>query len=169
MPTAQSAERALVELTASGAQLREILESAVLLVEQHAPGMLCSILLLDAAEGTLHTGAAPHLPAEYMASLEGVQIGPNVGSCGAAAFAGRSIEIEDDHFVARAPARPANWVSWDDGIAFAAWARLRPMTEFEYTKACRGPSEPVAGDYPWGTSSTARLRRLIVSPNDSSE
>jgi hypothetical protein len=33
-------------------------------------------------------------------------------------------------------------VSWADGAAFAAWAGLRPMTELEYEKACRGPMEP---------------------------
>jgi formylglycine-generating enzyme required for sulfatase activity len=78
-----------------------------------------------------------------------------------------SIQIRDDRFEAAAPARPANWVSWNDGIAYAAFARLRPMTEFEFTKACRGPAPPAApNDFPWGTSSKAGLRRLIVAPND---
>lgn len=43
------------------------------------------------------------------------------------------------------------WLSWNDGAAFAAWAGLRPMTELEYEKACRGPLAPVAGEYAWGT------------------
>ena len=77
-----------------------------------------------------------------------------------------TIDIKDGSYIAGAPARPANFVSWNDGIAFASWARLRPMTEFEYTKACRGPVEPVNGDYPWGTSSKTRLRRVIVPPGD---
>ncbi|MEO8662090.1 MAG: SUMF1/EgtB/PvdO family nonheme iron enzyme [Bryobacteraceae bacterium] len=77
-----------------------------------------------------------------------------------------TIDVKDGRFIAGAPARPANFVSWNDGIAFAAWARLRPMTEFEYTKASRGPGEPVNGDYPWGTASKAHLQRLIVAPND---
>lgn len=77
-----------------------------------------------------------------------------------------TIEVQEGRFIARAAARPANFVSWNDSIAFAAWARLRPMTEFEYTKACRGPGEPVNGDYPWGSSSKAGLRRLIVAPDD---
>jgi len=34
------------------------------------------------------------------------------------------------------------WLSWADGAAYAAWAGLRPMTEWEYEKAIRGPQEP---------------------------
>jgi len=79
-----------------------------------------------------------------------------------------SIQIRDGRFEAAAPARPANWVSWNDGLAFAAFSRLRPMTEFEFTKACRGgPAEPASpNDFPWGTSSKSGLRRLIVAPQD---
>jgi hypothetical protein len=33
-------------------------------------------------------------------------------------------------------------LSWADGAAWAAWAGLRPMTELEYEKICRGPMEP---------------------------
>ncbi len=39
--------------------------------------------------------------------------------------------------------QPCPWLSWADGAALAAWAGLRPMTEFEYEKACRGPLMPV--------------------------
>jgi len=44
-----------------------------------------------------------------------------------------------------------NFLSWADGAAYAAWAGLRPMTELEYEKACRGPTTPVAGECAWGT------------------
>jgi hypothetical protein len=33
-------------------------------------------------------------------------------------------------------------LSWADGVAFAAWASLRPMTELEYEKISRGPIMP---------------------------
>ncbi|MDP6952774.1 MAG: SUMF1/EgtB/PvdO family nonheme iron enzyme, partial [Alphaproteobacteria bacterium] len=36
--------------------------------------------------------------------------------------------------------------------AYCAWAGLRPMTELEYEKACRGPLLPVANEYAWGTT-----------------
>jgi formylglycine-generating enzyme required for sulfatase activity len=76
-----------------------------------------------------------------------------------------SIRIENGAYVAAKPNRPANFMSWDDGCAFADWAGLRPMTELEFTKAARGPVDSVAGDYPWGTSSKAGLKRR-VGPDD---
>jgi signal transduction histidine kinase/GAF domain-containing protein len=95
VPPHQPAERALLELTASGGPLREILDNAVLLVEQQAPGMLCSILLLDPVHRTLRAGAGPSLPAEYMRAFDGFPIGPNEGSCGAAAYTGATVAVED--------------------------------------------------------------------------
>jgi len=58
------------------------------------------------------------------------------------------------------PARlfPAcNLLSWWDGAKFAAWAGLRPMSELEYEKACRGPLKPVP-DVPddWPEANYAR-------------
>jgi formylglycine-generating enzyme required for sulfatase activity len=46
-----------------------------------------------------------------------------------------------------------NWLSWADGIAYADWAALRPMTELEFEKACRGSNAAVANEYPWGSTS----------------
>ncbi|MCX7953960.1 MAG: SUMF1/EgtB/PvdO family nonheme iron enzyme [Bacteroidales bacterium] len=44
-----------------------------------------------------------------------------------------------------------NWISFRDYLAFADWAGLRPFTELEYEKACRGPLNPVANEFAWGT------------------
>ncbi len=51
---------------------------------------------------------------------------------------------------ASVPERACNYLCWMDGCAYAAWAGLRPMTELEYEKACRGPALPVANEYAWG-------------------
>lgn len=77
-----------------------------------------------------------------------------------------SIRVREGRFAADAPDRPANWVSWADGVAYADWAGLRPMTEFEFTKAARGPDDPAPGAFPWGTASKDRLKRQIVPPGD---
>ena len=45
-----------------------------------------------------------------------------------------------------------NWLSWADLSAYLDWAALRPMTEMEFEKICRGPLPRVAGEYPWGTT-----------------
>jgi len=50
-----------------------------------------------------------------------------------------------------APHVACNFLRHDDDAAFAAWAGLRPMTELEFEKACRGPLRPVPNEYAWGT------------------
>jgi formylglycine-generating enzyme required for sulfatase activity len=51
-----------------------------------------------------------------------------------------------------APDRAANWLNWADGAAYGDWAGLRPMTELEFEKACRGPAVPVPNEYAWGNT-----------------
>jgi formylglycine-generating enzyme required for sulfatase activity len=51
---------------------------------------------------------------------------------------------------------PCNMIFWKDLAAYADWACLRPMTELEYEKACRGVGvTPVAGEFAWGSTSIA--------------
>jgi len=54
----------------------------------------------------------------------------------------RSSAGPDNAFSATFASRECGGLSWADGAAFAAWAGLRPMTELEYEKVCRGPMEP---------------------------
>ncbi|MEM7356391.1 MAG: SUMF1/EgtB/PvdO family nonheme iron enzyme, partial [Acidobacteriota bacterium] len=82
--------------------------------------------------------------------------------------------------IATRPRRACNYISWDDGLAYAAWAGLRPMTELEFEKACRGPirsradlkvdgvdlpeiftGEPVPQEYAWGSTKLV-LAEVIV-------
>lgn len=37
-------------------------------------------------------------------------------------------------------------------LAFLDWAAIRPMTEFEYEKVCRGNQNPVLGEFAWGST-----------------
>lgn len=48
-----------------------------------------------------------------------------------------------------------NYLKWADFAAYLDWSGLRPMTEMEFEKACRGGLMPVAGEYPWGTTGIA--------------
>lgn len=47
-----------------------------------------------------------------------------------------------------------NRISWADQIAFLDWSGLRPFTELEYEKACRGNLSAVRHEYAWGASAT---------------
>jgi diguanylate cyclase (GGDEF)-like protein/PAS domain S-box-containing protein len=63
-------------------------------VEQLAPDVVCSLLHID-ANGLIHPLGAPGLPEDLSRGLEGVAIGPNVGSCGSAAYYGRPVLATD--------------------------------------------------------------------------
>lgn len=77
-----------------------------------------------------------------------------------------SIEHVDGRFLASAPQRPCNFVTWDDTCAYLDFLGLRPFTELEFEKAARGPEQPGALDFPWGTSSTEHLRRGVTALRD---
>ena len=53
------------------------------------------------------------------------------------------------------PDRACNYLSWMDGAAYADWSGLRPMTELEFEKTCRGTLAPVANEYAWGNTNIA--------------
>lgn len=66
-----------------------------------------------------------------------------------------------------------NWDQIDDGVelpvclrtqnltAFLDWAALRPMTEFEYEKSCRGPVYPVYNEFAWGTTEQSNNYTIV--------
>lgn len=56
-------------------------------------------------------------------------------------------ELNDGAFIA------CNGLSWADVGAYLDWAALRPMSEFEFEKICRGPNLPIHHEYAWGDSS----------------
>jgi diguanylate cyclase (GGDEF)-like protein len=89
------AQSLVLESITVGASLRETLELLVNTIEARSDGMLGSVLLLDAEGKTLTHGAAPSLPASYTDAIDGLAIGPAVGSCGTAAYDGRQVVVED--------------------------------------------------------------------------
>lgn len=48
-----------------------------------------------------------------------------------------------------------NFLSWGGLTAYLDWSGLRPMTELEFEKSCRGTLAPVPNEYPWGTTGVA--------------
>ncbi|ATY31121.1 hybrid sensor histidine kinase/response regulator [Sphingomonas psychrotolerans] len=60
---------------------------------QSTSGVLGSILLLDGSH--LRHGAGPSLPEAYNAAIDGIPIGPAVGSCGTAAFSKAPVYVSD--------------------------------------------------------------------------
>jgi PAS domain S-box-containing protein len=90
-----SGEKRLLEMVAHGDSLSQILDSLCRLVEEQAPGVLASILLLDSNSNQLRHGGAPSLPKAYTDAIDGSEIGPSVGSCGTAAHFGKQVIVFD--------------------------------------------------------------------------
>jgi hypothetical protein len=64
---------------------------------------------------------------------------------------------EPVRFYTYAPARACNAIAWRDVAGYAAWAGLRPVTDFEFEKACRGPLPAVAWECAWGSNEIGRV------------
>src|SRR5713226_10130080 len=78
-----------------GAPLNDVLSSVALLIEAHTEGAVCSIFLLDEDGQHLRFAAAPKLSDEFRIATDGVRIGPDVGSCGAAAYLRQPVFVSD--------------------------------------------------------------------------
>ena len=88
-------ELKVLELLAVGRPLLEVLTQVVQGYQLQFPGMRGSVLLLDADGQHLRNGVAPQLPASFCAAIDGLTIGPAVGSCGTAAFTGKATIVAD--------------------------------------------------------------------------
>jgi diguanylate cyclase (GGDEF)-like protein/PAS domain S-box-containing protein len=90
--------------------LSAVLHAMATDVEAISPGTLCCILLLDVGGRQLRMGAAPSLPDYYRQAVDGL----GIGSCGAAAFTGKRVVVDDI----------ANHPDWVDFSALAQRAGL---------------------------------------------
>jgi PAS domain S-box-containing protein len=155
--TERRQEQALLELSnrilrhiSSEVPLAEALDFISREIEAREPGSRCSVLLVDADGRHLRHGAAPSLPAEYCAAIDGAEVGASVGSCGTAAFRREPVfvgDIASDPLWAdyRALALPhglaACWSSpifGDSGAVLGTfaiyWSRVREAVETSTTR-----------------------------------
>jgi PAS domain S-box-containing protein len=92
----RNAHSRVLELAIGDAPLETTLTELIRIVEStSATGVLGSILLLDPDGQHLRHGAAPSLPPEYSAAIDGAEIGACAGSCGTAAFLGAAVFVSD--------------------------------------------------------------------------
>ncbi|MFC4427449.1 EAL domain-containing protein [Deinococcus navajonensis] len=89
----EQARNHVLERTVKGEALQSILEDIARLVEKQFPNVLCYVMLKRG--NSLYATAAPSLPDSYFYAMDGLEIGPHVGSCGAAAYTRQMVMIED--------------------------------------------------------------------------
>jgi len=90
-----SGEKQLLEMIATGAKLKEILNLLCLNVEEYRKGTLASVLLVNPDGVHLDSVAGPSLPREWIQQMEKLPIGPCAGSCGTAAYRGSPVIVSD--------------------------------------------------------------------------
>ena len=101
----------LLEAIADGRPLQTVATWLCEGVEQLSPGIVCSLLLVDEAK-LLRPLASPQLPERYVRALDGLPIGPTVGSCGTAAYYAEPVVCTD---IATDPC----WVLYKDQLLAA--------------------------------------------------
>lgn len=111
--------------------LLDILDTLARAMEASVPATRCSILLLDGS--VLHHGAGPSLPRSYLDAIDGVRIGPAVGSCGTAAYTRSTVIVAD---IATDPL-------WANHREYALAAGLRAC----WSVPMLGPEQQVLGTF----------------------
>ena len=155
-------QKEALELAVHGAPLAAVLEVLVRTVEaQSSNDVLGSILLLDAGGERLRLGAAPSLPAAYNAAIDGIAIGPGVGSCGTAAFTRQTVVVSD---IQTDPL----WAEFK-GLAGAHGLRACWSTPIlSSTGGCSGPSRSITAWSRPRRRATARSSSSWAAPRASS-
>jgi diguanylate cyclase (GGDEF)-like protein len=89
-------ERQMLELVAKGASLTEVLDTLTRAIEHLSPESHCTIMLLDEEHRRfLSIASGPSLPPAYLQALGRLEIGPDVGACGSAAYRNETIVIDN--------------------------------------------------------------------------
>lgn len=73
------------------------------------------------------------------------------------------------NFSTTTPYLTCTYIEFYDAAAYADWAALRPMTELEFEKACRGSTVTVTGEYAWGNATIVTNTLNLINVNLGSE
>lgn len=85
----------LLEMIARGQPLQAVLDALVRTVEDELEEITASVLFLEEDTNRLRHGAATRLPSAYVKLIDGIEIGPTVGSCGTAAWRRSPVFVKD--------------------------------------------------------------------------
>lgn len=135
----------LLEMIARGAPLPATLDKLVRLIEAQLDGGHCTVMLLNPDGVSVHVGAGPSMPPDYLAALNGLPIGPAAGSCGTAMFRRETVIVSD---------------ILNDPL----WAPYRNAAAHYGLRACW--SMPILLDQDTVLGSFAMYYREVRAPND---
>ncbi len=91
-----SLQNEILELIATGVPLQEVLVCLAQSIEARLNQVFCSIMLLDESQKKLHLAIGSSLPEKYIQAIaDGVPVGPEMGSCGTAAYTKKTVIVSD--------------------------------------------------------------------------
>ncbi|MBT8103233.1 MAG: response regulator [Woeseia sp.] len=138
------AEKHTLACVISGEPLPVAMNLLALALEKQAEGLFVSILALE-EEKRLRLMAGPSLPNDYNEAIDGLEIGPNVGSCGTAAHSGQTTISEDI-------------------LADPRWEPYRELAQSAGLRACW--STPITSSSGDVLGTLAMYYRVPRAPND---
>jgi PAS domain S-box-containing protein len=140
-------QRHVLEMISRNKPLPDVMQVVVQSIEALSDGGVCTILLVDLATGNLKHGAALSMPEDFCRAVDGAPVGPQVGSCGTAAYRKATVIVTD---IATDPL----WAPWMEArtlilsYGFKACASIPILdsrgevlgTYAMYYKSARGPT-----------------------------
>src|SRR2546426_8230244 len=90
-----AAERRTLEMIAGGASLTDVLEDLCDTIDDQAPEIISSVLLMDPHGERLWPAAGRRVPEGWVRTITPLPIWPGMGSCGTAAFLKKPVIISD--------------------------------------------------------------------------
>ncbi|RWO42714.1 EAL domain-containing protein [Mesorhizobium sp.] len=93
--TLRDGQAQILEMIATSAPLEDVLDCLMRLAESQLTGIFGSVLLLDKDGSHLRHGAAPSLAKTYTSAIDGIAVGPKMGSCGTAAYRREPVIVAD--------------------------------------------------------------------------
>jgi len=134
-------------MIAAESPLKGVLTALALFAERQAPGSLVSIHLLSPDGAHLLHGAAPSLPEDFNSAIDGAEIGPHAGSCGAAAATGKVVVVEDV-------------------MTHPDWAPWRALAQSAHLRACWSHPVHAADGRILGTFASYRREPHVPGPDE---
>jgi PAS domain S-box-containing protein len=115
-----AAEKRTLEMIAKGVRLADILEDLCDTIDTQAGNVISAVMLMDTDGMRLWPAAGPRLPKGWIEAITPLTIGPDIGSCGSAAFLKQRMIVSD---IANNPL----WVDYRDlALSYglrAAWSQ----------------------------------------------
>src|SRR5437899_1227670 len=130
-PPAESlltAVKRTLEMIAGGASLADILTNLCAAIDTQSPGIISSVLLMDPDGQRLWPAAGPRVPSDWTRAISPLMIGPDMGSCGTAAFRKERVIVSDIASDPLVPTAQLRDLALTHGLR-AKWSEILPAAK----------------------------------------